>query len=752
MNIKKVAVKNFRVFKEQSFDLRPITVVVGPNSAGKSSLFKALQLLKDNIEEPEHLFFTNKKHALNSFDSVLNHSSKANNDRVIAFAVEGYLPKTENSTLLPHEENKMQIEFSYTSKNDKIIDFNQPAYLQKLTITLEGIEIASIAEDSKDTRSKNKDSAEQDEKKWVLSIHILNILNFYKVQNSSLLVYSLHKFVHSSNKFQEGINTFLKSIETDEIDFEISQIETDLVILEKQNQEIENKILSEQKHPKTKQQDSAKREDKLQKDIDNLRTQQTKQDSELVSQKEKEGITSEESLDIDKKREKLYEEYKNQIQELEAELKNVRKAPEENGKKRSHTIDNSIFQQYPEWIKNKNAIVKAENTKSVLEHRKAQIEDKNYTPELSEEKFMASFLVELLKIAEGHVVEAGNADTNEDEEPEFNSEDGLVWGLQPTFSSIEQIDVNGLLGSFREYFAISDNKSSEFIAQKLTNLTVKDIAPAKYKDTDFGNSMSVAELFSEDDMTDVLLVYLRKVLNDVIFLFKGLPETLPVHFLPSFRGEQSHFFVSEGGYLSDSIFEIYRQNQIVGKQGKNNNENFYNKWLKEFEIGKELKISKVQNTGSYLFAEIDGEPLSDLGFGISQVLPIILKTVAIGNRSTNNKQFIMVEEPESHLHPLLQSRLADFFKESVEKFNNLNFILETHSIHFILKLQVLVAEGKLNPENVLIYYLGKNADTKDLECKRIEIDEYGDLTDKFGTGFIDESSKLLGKLWKAQNL
>ena len=78
--------------------------------------------------------------------------------------------------------------------------------------------------------------------------------------------------------------------------------------------------------------------------------------------------------------------------------------------------------------------------------------------------------------------------------------------------------------------------------------------------------------------------------------------------------------------------------------------------------------------------------LKDIGFGASQVLPVLIQSLLA------EKTLVVIEQPELHLHPEAQARLADFFIECVSKENSPRFILETHSEHFLLRLQRRVAE------------------------------------------------------------
>src|SRR5699024_9729185 len=69
----KIGVKNFRVFKDlATFEVRPITILVGPNNSGKSSFTKLLLLLKNGYDP---LNFKNGDHHLGSYEKALNWDS-----------------------------------------------------------------------------------------------------------------------------------------------------------------------------------------------------------------------------------------------------------------------------------------------------------------------------------------------------------------------------------------------------------------------------------------------------------------------------------------------------------------------------------------------------------------------------------------------------------------------------------------------------------------------------------------------------
>lgn len=93
--------------------------------------------------------------------------------------------------------------------------------------------------------------------------------------------------------------------------------------------------------------------------------------------------------------------------------------------------------------------------------------------------------------------------------------------------------------------------------------------------------------------------------------------------------------------------------------------------------------------------------LCDVGFGIPQVLPIIVADMQLGFNST-----LFMSQPEIHLHPSIQALLGDYF---VEQCNNLNkmYVIETHSEYLLNRIRLNIVQGKISPEDVKIFHIAK---------------------------------------------
>lgn len=128
--------------------------------------------------------------------------------------------------------------------------------------------------------------------------------------------------------------------------------------------------------------------------------------------------------------------------------------------------------------------------------------------------------------------------------------------------------------------------------------------------------------------------------------------------------------------------------------------------------------------------------LSDVGFGVSQILPLIVK------ESLSEGAELVVYQPEVHLHPTAQSKLADFFVGAWRRGNR--SIIETHSTYLIMRLQVLVAMG-IVPEGT-IEVLCVERENTETKVKKMEFDDLGRPKGRWPKGFIDTSTVLAEEL------
>jgi len=138
---------------------------------------------------------------------------------------------------------------------------------------------------------------------------------------------------------------------------------------------------------------------------------------------------------------------------------------------------------------------------------------------------------------------------------------------------------------------------------------------------------------------------------------------------------------------------------------------------------------------------------SDVGFGIGQLLPILVQAAISRIDSTHLRpRVICVEQPEIHLHPRLQAKVADIFLETVNQPNRrytsrgvrgLQWVVETHSEMIIRRIQRRIREGHADPANISVLYVQPKGQHGS-EVINLPLDAHGDFTEEWPGGFFDE--------------
>lgn len=160
-------------------------------------------------------------------------------------------------------------------------------------------------------------------------------------------------------------------------------------------------------------------------------------------------------------------------------------------------------------------------------------------------------------------------------------------------------------------------------------------------------------------------------------------------------------------------------------------------WLAYMGVAVNVKTADRGKLGHELkIASKESDELHDLihvGVGVSQVLPILVSSLLAGGEST-----LIFEQPELHLHPRVQSRLADFFVAM--SFLNRQCIIETHSEYLInrLRYRSAISDGDQVSQNTLMYFVEKKNGQS--EYRKIKMNRFGVL-DEWPDGFFDENDK-----------
>ena len=223
---------------------------------------------------------------------------------------------------------------------------------------------------------------------------------------------------------------------------------------------------------------------------------------------------------------------------------------------------------------------------------------------------------------------------------------------------------------------------------------------------------------------------LKKFIAETIYIgpLREYPERYYV-----FSGNPSETVGKSGSLLPDVLF---KNKAILAR---------LNEKLRDFGLDYELRIPTVSEEERELqdvFALrlVDtttkvSASIVDVGFGISQILPIIVQSMLSRGRT------LCIEQPEIHLHPALQAELATLLAECTQKPFENKFIIETHSEHLILRLQRLIRNGQFSSDDLAVFYVNKMKEGT--SCVPLRLNEEGDFIDEWPNGFFEEGFREL---------
>ena len=170
-------------------------------------------------------------------------------------------------------------------------------------------------------------------------------------------------------------------------------------------------------------------------------------------------------------------------------------------------------------------------------------------------------------------------------------------------------------------------------------------------------------------------------------------------------------------------------------------------WMQEMFPGVKFLAQQGNNTNTASLSIEDRGDWSrpqNVGFGISYALPIVVA----GLLSPKDSLFI-VENPEAHLHPAAQSKMAFFLARLAA--NGVQVMVETHSDHIINGIRLATVEKghPLKKEDVILHNFDRNEDGSQRNTE-IEITSTGSLTD-WPVGFFDQIERDLAAILEARS-
>ena len=218
-----------------------------------------------------------------------------------------------------------------------------------------------------------------------------------------------------------------------------------------------------------------------------------------------------------------------------------------------------------------------------------------------------------------------------------------------------------------------------------------------------------------------------------------------IHYLGPLRGPPQHHYAWEGDYPKDVGWYGEKTIPVLlsNRTRRRPIEEQILKWLQRLELIHSYDVPPVTNEGKNYECLVkqykDGPevPLIDVGFGVSQVLPLLTQCYHVPENS-----ILILEQPEAHLHPKVQSELADVLIDVVKN-RSIQIILESHSEHLLLRLMRRIAEEDISADQTALYFCQINDGTSKIE--RLNMDEYGNIRNWPQDFFGDSTGELIKK-------
>ena len=197
----------------------------------------------------------------------------------------------------------------------------------------------------------------------------------------------------------------------------------------------------------------------------------------------------------------------------------------------------------------------------------------------------------------------------------------------------------------------------------------------------------------------------------------------------------------DGGFLVDALLSSRERGQLKqwgANPGKLAIDEYAAAWLKRLGLVHDFRVEALAEGKRVFEVKVRKSPhsaevlLTDVGFGVSQIVPVLALCFYVPQQST-----VILEQPDIHLHPSAQAGLADVFIDTWKN-HNVQILFESHSEHLLRRLQRRIAEEEISKDDVGLYFCSAD-DSGGSNISLLEVDQYGNISnwpkDFFGDQF-----------------
>ncbi len=283
--------------------------------------------------------------------------------------------------------------------------------------------------------------------------------------------------------------------------------------------------------------------------------------------------------------------------------------------------------------------------------------------------------------------------------------------------------------------------------KKLLGIHTNDNIKLSVCSLNFTNFFPIYAENTQEERHNVLSIMIMKLAQECfISYFRNITYIGPIRVKPevfeSFTSTPTEDVGIDGKYTR---FVLHAQrDRLVNDRGEKLFEQVKYWICERMGLAKDLNVKKEANNTYRITLknlnsiEID---LCHVGFGVSQILPIIVQGLL-----TPQKGLFIVDAPEVHMHPSIQSEMVDFFIELSKQGKHV--LVETHSEHLITRVRRCLAEKKLSPDEVNLCFVENIGNGS--EYTSLQIDETGTFYNALPNGFLNTQDEDFKAIIKAK--
>ena len=234
------------------------------------------------------------------------------------------------------------------------------------------------------------------------------------------------------------------------------------------------------------------------------------------------------------------------------------------------------------------------------------------------------------------------------------------------------------------------------------------------------------------------------IIRGGVFPIQNVLSIAPIRTKPRRTYDQfNEEFNPEGSHIPLKLARILESDETEEHALRENVKTSLERFGQESGLFDSVVIERLGSDMSAPFrvaVDLDGLALNliDVGYGVSQSLPIIVQSL-ISKRGG----MLLMQQPEVHLHPKAQAALGSFFA-SLAKTTQVQFVIETHSDYLVDRVRQEVAKGTIKPEVVtILFFEKKNGHSK---IHPISLDKEGNVVGApagYRQFFLEEEMNLL---------